>query len=505
MRRPRVPVKKGRFRFLRDKSRVITRLFVPGDPPHVRRIADRVAALPDAEAARLLEEMLRSFAHRHREMEGALLDHYHDVAKRLGHPAPLTREKQLLLGGYFTMEYSIESAALYNPSIVLAPDQGNLPPDHARVILSFRATGEGHLSSLEFRAATITDRNEVVLDSVCPHLETPELAQNMYYENNLFGLQLLEMSAPEDSASPGLTRFLQSNEVVSDLLGRLPRSFTLRQLRRAMAELRRSGAYEPDAIEATFERVRWLACSNYEVRFDAATGLSERVLFPVSENERRGIEDARFVRFVEDDAVTYYATYTAFDGDRVQVQLLETKDFFNFRVSTLNGKHANSKGMALFPRKVGGKYAMIGRVDGENLYLIYSNDIRFWHKAQWLRGPQMPWEFVKIGACGPPVETKAGWLLLTHGVGPMRRYCIGATLLDRDDPLKVLGQLKDPLLEPDEGEREGYVPNVVYTCGALVHNNELIIPYAMSDSAASVATVPLPALLDALRSKGRSR
>ena len=486
---------------MRDQARVITRLFLPGEASHIDRIIQRVVELPDERAARLLEQMLRSFAHRHRDLEAALLDHYNDVAKYVPEAASMTRDKKLLLGGYFTMEYSIESAALFNPSIVLASDQSSVSAGHARVILSFRATGEGHLSSLEFRAATITDRNEVVLDTVCPHLETPELARNLFYENNLFGLQLLEMSTPEDGATADLTRFLQRDEVVADLLSRLPQSFTLRQLRRAMAEIRYDGQYGSDAIEPTFERIRWLACSNYEVRFDPETALSERVLFPVSENERRGIEDARFVRFVDDGKVTYYATYTAFDGDRVQVQLLETRDFLNFRVSTLNGKHARTKGMALFPRKIGGKFAMIGRVDGENLYLMYSDDIRFWHKAQKLQSPRSPWEFFKIGVCGSPIETKAGWLVLTHGVGPMRRYCIGATLLDRKDPLKVLGRLEEPLLEPDEGEREGYVPNVVYTCGALIHNNEVIIPYAMSDSASTVATVPLPALLDALKRK----
>jgi len=484
---------------MRDARRVITRLFLPGGPAQIQRICRRVEDLAEAEAERLLAQTLERFADRHRDIEAELMEHYGVVAAT-GHvddPAGLSEARKLLIGSYFTMEYSIESAALFNPSIVPAPGQVGLEPTDTRVVLSFRGTGEGHLSSLEFRAGTLTGDNELVLDRVCCHLETPELMHNMYYDNNLFGLQLLEMGMPEDS-SKGVGVFLRSNEVVADLLTRLPKSFTLKELNRAMADIRASGAYEQEAIEATFERVRWLACSNYEVRFDPATDLTERVLFPVSENERRGIEDARFVRFVDRGEETYYATYTAFDGDRVQVQLLETKDFVDFRISTLNGKHADSKGMALFPRKIGGKYAMISRIDGENLYLIYSTDIRFWHDEERLREPAEPWEFVKIGNCGSPIETEAGWLVLTHGVGPMRRYCIGAMLLDLDDPLKVIGRLARPLIEPDESEREGYVPNVVYSCGALVHNGELIIPYAMSDTASSVATVPLGELLDAL-------
>ena len=498
MKRTSVTVKRKHFRFLADKTRVITRPFLPGGPDRFRRIVDRVAQLPDADATRLLDGVMRDFSDRHRNIEDVFRDNFREISERLGDGESLSEDKKLLIGSYFTKEYSIESAALFNPSIVLSLDQSGLRPGHARVIISFRATGEGHVSSLEFRAATVTDQHELILDPLCLKLGTPKLAENMFYDNNLFGLQLLEMSMPADADSDDFPEFLRSNDVLSELLGRLPESFTFKRLERVIAEIHSERDFDTGVMNRTFGRVRWFARSNYEVRFGAETDISERILFPLSHAERRGIEDARFVRFADGDEQVYYATYSAFDGNSVQVQLLETKDFLTFKASTLNGKHANAKGMALFPQKIGGQYAMISRVDGENLFLMYSNDIRFWHVAELIQEPEHPWEFVQIGNCGSPIETEAGWLLLTHGVGPMRRYCLGATLLDLADPSKVLGRLSEPLLEPNAHEREGYVPNVVYTCGALIHNGELIIPYAMSDSASSVATVSVADLLGAL-------
>jgi predicted GH43/DUF377 family glycosyl hydrolase len=250
----------------------------------------------------------------------------------------------------------------------------------------------------------------------------------------------------------------------------------------------------------TVECVRWLAESNYELRFDSNVALSERIIFPVSANESNGIEDARFVRFVDDDgAVTYYATYTAYNGRVILPQLIQTKDFLDFRVLTLNGRAVQNKGMALFPRRVDGRYVMLSRQDDENLFIMFSDNPHYWHEYQPLLRPSQPWEFAKIGNCGSPLETEAGWLVITHGVGPMRRYCIGAVLLDLHDPTQVIGRLERPLLEPEVNEREGYVPNVVYTCGALIHGKELVLPYAMSDTASSIATVDLDALLHALK------
>ena len=232
---------------------------------------------------------------------------------------------------------------------------------------------------------------------------------------------------------------------------------------------------------------------------ELSSEISERIIFPVSPNESNGIEDARFVRFVEDDgSVVYYATYTAFNGRVILPQLIETEDFLDFRVLTLNGPAVQNKGMALFPRRIDGRCVMLSRQDDENLYLTFSDDPYFWSDPVLLQEPKQPWEFVKLGNCGSPIETEAGWLVLIHGVGPMRKYCIGATLLDLHDPAKIIGQLKEPLLSPQENEREGYVPNVVYSCGSLIHNGRLILPYGVSDTASSIVTVELNELLAAL-------
>lgn len=494
----RPTVKRTRLRFSPDPRRVIARLFTPGGPDRVEKIVRRVCALSDAQVRRMLNETLERFAHRHHGIEQIFLEHFARGSRYARRVDGLSRERKLLLGSYFTKEYSIESAALFNPSVVAAPDQAGLPPGHCRLILSFRATGEGHISCLEFRGAVINPRDELSLDPVSLVLETPRLAREMFYEKDLFAWQLLERGVPRD-ASADLSAFFRSNEVLAELLRRLPPSFTYEQLERAMEAVSGSGAFDPETVAAALSGVRWLARSNYTVRFAPRTNLSERILFPTSEAERRGIEDARFVEFVEDGERTYYATYAGFDGARVRTQLLETRDFLTFRISTLSGRHANSKGMALFPRKLAGKYAMVSRIDGENLYVMYSDDIRFWHRAQRIQEPREPWEYVQIGNCGPPIETEAGWLLLTHGVGPMRRYCIGATLLDRDDPTRLLGCTREPILAPREDEREGYVPNVVYSCGALVRHNRLILPYAMSDTASGIACVSLPELLQALQ------
>ena len=253
-------------------------------------------------------------------------------------------------------------------------------------------------------------------------------------------------------------------------------------------------------LNDTIEKVLWLARSNYELKFREDRRISEKVIFPVSENESRGIEDARFVRFIDDDGeVIYYATYTAYNGFDILPQLLETSDFISFKIRTLNGKEAQNKGMALFPRKIDGRYMMISRQDGENMYIMTSDHLHFWHKAKLLQEPKYSWEFIQIGNCGSPMETEAGWILLTHGVGAMRKYCIGAYLLDLEDPSKVIGRLAEPLLSPTEEEREGYVPNVLYSCGAIINNDEVIIPYSMSDTASGFAVVSVKELLSRLQ------
>ncbi|RME95679.1 MAG: glycosidase, partial [Verrucomicrobia bacterium] len=289
------------------------------------------------------------------------------------------------------------------------------------------------------------------------------------------------------------------NEFSRAVLARLDDTFRWEQLEEEVIRALRSDRFQEESRRPTADGMLALARANYEVCFDETSDLSQRLIFPTTPAEEHGIEDARFVRFIEDDGrVTYYATYTAFDGQVVFPQLLETRDFLRFKISTLNGPAVQNKGMALFPRRIHGCYAMLSRQDGENLYLMYSDMLHFWYEKRLLLRPTYPWEFVQVGNCGSPIETEAGWLVLTHGVGPMRRYAIGAVLLDRDNPEKVIGRLREPLLTPTEDERDGYVPNVLYTCGALVHAGRLIIPYAMSDQCTSFATVELKELLEAL-------
>ena len=272
-----------------------------------------------------------------------------------------------------------------------------------------------------------------------------------------------------------------------------------------MARQERDDPGAPEERVRTHKTMRWLARSNYEMKFPAGSGLSERVIFPVSESEKEGIEDARFVRFTDDASEdTYYATYTACSADNILPQMLATSDFLHFRAITLNGKAVQNKGLALFPRKVNGNYAMLSRQDGVNLHLMYSDHLHFWQESQVIMRPKQSWELVQVGNCGSPVETEAGWLVLTHGVGPMRNYCIGAALLDLNEPSKVIARLSDPLLAPNGFEREGYVPNVLYSCGYMIHRGELIIPYAMSDSRCAIASVPVNDLLRQLLSRTRS-
>jgi predicted GH43/DUF377 family glycosyl hydrolase len=280
----------------------------------------------------------------------------------------------------------------------------------------------------------------------------------------------------------------------------LNETFHVDELDRTIQRMLRQERSAKHDYASTAKSILTLARSNYEVVYTPEQSLSERVIFPTGPSEVNGIEDARFVRFTfPDGRVVYYATYTAYDGRVILPQLLETEDFLHFRMSTLNGPEVRNKGFALFPRMVNGQYAMLSRQDNENIYLMYSDNLHFWYSKELIAKPTRPWEYVQIGNCGSPIETDAGWLVLTHGVGPMRKYAIGAMLLDRDEPTKVLGRLDEPLLAPDETERSGYVPNVVYSCGAVIHGDLLIIPYAISDYASTFATVPVADVLAAMR------
>jgi predicted GH43/DUF377 family glycosyl hydrolase len=467
-----------------DIRRVITRFFDPGGETRIRNVVDRVAGLAGGQVDRLLDEVLLKFRARHINIAAVFEENYDTGMAMIGMSEDLSQNRRLLIGSYLTAEYSIESAALFNPSIVPHNNQRNMPAGAVRFIMSLRATGEGHVSSIVFRSGVITPDHEVQIDA-CGLLARPiRIVPDSQYEKPLFRRKLKDIGVDDGP--------------VALVLDRLADSFTLAQLEHAITEARESTT-EKLQLEPSFQDIRWLAQSNYQLELPREADASEVVIFPQTSNESHGIEDLRMVRFVDDDGtVTYYGTCTAFDGYRVLPQLIETRDFRRVGVHTINGACAQNKGMALFPRRIGGHYAMCSRIDGENLYIMFSDIVHFWETAQLLQTPRHPWEFVQIGNCGSPLETPEGWLLLTHGVGPMRTYCIGAMLLDLNDPLRVIGCLEEPLIIPTEKERDGYVPNVAYSCGAMIHGGRLYLPFATSDMVTRIAMIPLDALLNRL-------
>jgi predicted GH43/DUF377 family glycosyl hydrolase len=470
-----------------DASRVLFRPFSPTGNERPLRVLSRVLALPETEVVEMLAQVLKEFKTRHQRLLDYFLERFESVQHLLPTDQPLSNDRKLLIGAYFTHEYSLEAAALFNPSIVPHLDQTGLPDGSMRFIVSLRATGEGHISSITFR--TVDHQGKIQVDVPSRFVTTPDHVPPVSYDKEIFWHQLQEM---------GLV-----DTIAETIVKALKDSFTVDELSQEIQYLRRYAQHRNTEFDRTASRLLNLAKSNYEVMYLPEQPLTERVIFPNAPNESNGIEDARFVRFVEDDGVvTYVATYTAYDGRVTIPQLLETSDFLRFRVCTLNGPEVQNKGMALFPRRVGGQYVMLSRQDGENLYLMYSDDVHFWHTKVPLLKPTYSWEFLQIGNCGSPIETEAGWLVLSHGVGPMRKYSIGAFLLDLEEPTRVIGRLTRPLLSPDEVEREGYVPNVVYSCGALVHAGHLILPYAMSDTSSSFATIPLADLLKAMEPVG---
>ncbi|GMV91383.1 MAG: glycosidase [Candidatus Hydrogenedentota bacterium] len=471
---------------LPESARVIIRPFVPNDPERIAAIIGRALARTEEEAEKELRAVHDEFDSRHFDIEALLLDHYTKVQHHVAAPETLSRARQLLIGALFSGEYALESAALFNPSIVSHPDQSGVPNGCLRFIMSLRATGEGHISSIEFRVGTILPDGCIGMDPVSRFVTVPEVVPNPRYRKKDFIIKLHEMGF--------------DNDCTSAVTGPLADAFTRSDLVNSVAQIRHDTLTSTFDLQRTLECMQWLADSNYELQFSSNLALSERIIFPVSANESNGIEDARFVRFVDDDgAVTYYATYTAYNGRAILPQLIETRDFLHFRVLTLNGDAVQNKGMALFPRRINGLYAMLSRQDDENLLIMFSDNPHFWSNPQVLLRPEEAWETVKVGNCGSPIETDAGWLVITHGVGPMRKYCIGAALLDLDDPTKVVGRLRDPLLSPNGDERDGYVPNVVYSCGSMLHGDELILPYAMSDKATAIASVSLNELIAAMR------
>jgi predicted GH43/DUF377 family glycosyl hydrolase len=482
---PAIHVKRNGLVLAPDRSRVLIRPFRFTNEQRAINICARIMALSEMEVRAQLEQVLAEFSDRHQQMLDLLHHRFEKVQKYLLTNQKISAERQLLIGAYFTQEYALEAAALFNPSIVPHPDQSGLPAGSLRFILSLRSTGEGHISSITFRTGHVDAQNKVSLNPPTRYLTEPKQIPNASYEKALFERKLYEL---------GLT-----SEFSRRVTSQLKDIFTLPDLKKQTdLVLTQVRGCDPES-EAIANGILLLAQSNYEVQFAPETRLSERVIFPTSPSQTNGIEDARFVLFRNDDGTSiYYATYTAFDGKTILPQFLETSDFLKFKFITLNGPAVRNKGMALFPRKVNGLYAMLSRQDNENIFLMYSENIHFWYSPELILKPTYPWEFVQLGNCGSPLETEAGWLVLSHGVGPMRRYCIGAFLLDLKDPTKVIGRLREPLLKPIEGEREGYVPNVVYSCGALLHKRELILPYATSDYATTFATISLDEILAAM-------
>lgn len=476
--------------FYPDPSRVIARFLYNGDERSLK-LVQKVLDLSDEEIKATLSMVLRDFSKRHRNISKIFESHFNRIKHlfdRLGvDPEALNLNKKVLIGSYFTMEYSIESAAFFNPSIVKHPDQTKVGPNEQRIILSFRATGEGHISSLVFRRGVLDKDNVLTLEVAGQMLDEAEVIKRHVYEKKKFMDKLDEMQNFNNIVPPAL------------ILDELGDTFTYGELKRCV-NAARSRLELSATKELLLSEIMWLANSHYEIEFSLDTAISERVIFPVSETERNGIEDARFVKFTEDDgSSTYYATYTAYDGMTILPKLLTTKDFYHFTVLPVHGEIAHNKGMALFPEKVKGQYVMLCRIDGVNNYISFSDNIGIWRNAILLQEPKYPWEFIQMGNSGSPVKTPEGWLVITHAVGPMREYVLGAALYDLDDPTKEIGRLKNPLLIPNKEEREGYVPNVVYSCGSLIHNEELIIPYAMSDYASTYAIVNLKELLEELK------
>jgi predicted GH43/DUF377 family glycosyl hydrolase len=410
---------------------VVVRPFKPATEPRdlnatdktrANHIVDRVLALDTAAVSKELAEVVDNFQSRHRNLLNIFEARAQEMETALAAHSVFSEEQRLLVGAYFMHEYSFEAAALFNPSIVPHIDQSGVPADVCRFILSLRAVGEGHVSSLTFRSGSIAADGTVTLDATAPLASIPTVASRI----------------------PGR----DGDEVL--------------------------------------------------LVFGEHGDISERVIFPVTASQSNGIEDARFVEFDDQGAKIFYATYTAYSGRAIRSELIETRDFLSFRMSPLRGAAAKNKGMALFPRRIGGQYAMIARHDNENLYLIFSDDLYRWDGGVAIVKPKFPWEFVQMGNCGSPIELDEGWLMLTHGVGPVRKYAIGAVLLDKADPSKVLGRTREPLIRPEPSERHGYVPNVVYTCGAMRHRNQIVLPYAVSDTFTKFAIIKIASLLELL-------
>jgi predicted GH43/DUF377 family glycosyl hydrolase len=472
-----------------NPSRVITRLFVPGQEgfeyqeSRAGAVLARILALNEGQVRSALDDLVIRFNGRHRDLAGTFRRHARELADRLDPGRELSEARKLLLGATFTSEYAIEGAALCNPSIVAHPDQAGTVAGSLRFVMSVRGIGEGHRSSIGFRTGVIDAAGGITIDDPAP-FATVGAAEPALLDAAVFRSELARVD--------------DAGEAADYVLDRLGERFTQAALNEQFARLQTSLSTRRHAKE-TISSLRSIAERTYAVEFSDSTTLSERVLWPSIAAEQAGMEDARFVRFIDDDgSITFYATYTAYSGSHISQQLLETTDFQSFTSAPIVGHAAANKGLALFPRRIGGRFAAMSRSDRESNTVAYSEHLSVWTSALPCQSPTRAWEVLQLGNCGSPIETDAGWLVLTHGVGPMRTYSIGAILLDLDDPTRILSQLPQPLLSPATDEQDGYVPNVVYSCGALVHADTLVLPYGISDAAIGIARVPLPELLAAL-------
>ena len=417
-------------------------LFLQLNEIRTRRVIQMVLSLSEKETHKILNDVFSEFSKRHKSFEEILMNNFSKVKKFVLYPGRLSNDRKLLIGSYFSKEYSIDSAALFNPSMVPHPDQSNLKKGSMRFVISMRATGEGHISSIKFREGVIDNKSNVHLNKATGYSCLPQISK-----------------LKKDSVLNSRLKFTKKTKAdIEDLLD-----------------------------------------SNYISSFYENSNLDERIIFPYSKSESVGMEDARFVKFIDKNRKMYYGTYTAYNGKTFRTQIIETSDFRNFRIGTLHGESIKDKGMALFPRKINSKYVITSRQDTENIFIMTSENLYNWSNAQVIKASEEAWEFIQVGNCGSPIETEKGWILLTHAVGPMRKYVISAILLDLENPAKVIGTLKEPLIQPNKEEREGYVPNVVYSCGSVKHLNNLIIPYAFSDSATGFATISVSELLNKLK------
>ena len=482
----KVKIYRQKLSFLPDEGRVITKLFGL-DKVRIYKVFDRILKLPEKEKERVLEQVIVNFEKRHKKVKRIFKDNFDEIIQHLDITIynDLSLENKLLIGAYFTLEYSIESAALFNPSIVPHPfqTQEDIASNNLKVILSFRAVGEGHMSSVVFRSGILNKEGNIEMDELSHLVEMAKIIHSVEYSKPDFIMKLSDMGHYDS---------------VKAIFDELLDAFTKDELNESIRHFKEKGMLSRKE-ESAIDTLYWIIRSNYEIEFDDESDLSERAIFPRSTTDIRAIEDARFVAFSNGDgSYTYFAPYTAYNGITILPQLIETKDFYRFKIRTMTGPGSQNKGMAMFPRKINGKYAMISRNDNENLYLMYSDSLNYWEKPILIREPKFFWEFIQIGNSGSPIKTEKGWLLLTHGVGPVRTYSLGAIMLDLKDPSKVIAELKDPLLVPQEKERNGYVPNVVYSCGALLHNNWIVLPYAASDTRSGIVKFKLKELLEQL-------